>query len=166
MHRYISLLLFIGLAWGQEPEFYSLKHIENLKTNEKLLDEKKWSISLGLGGNRLMSLISISKDIKLGDDFGIFISGGWSVPLLGIGAYLQPNYNKTGFNGSLALGPSLSLLNTEFSLNLNYQIQLSKSSFLSAGLSTGFIESHNIFTGKVNCCDNFTFPTLFYHFRL
>ena len=163
--RYFTLLLFIGLVWGQESKFDSINDNEDLN-NGKLLDEKTFSISLGLGGNRLMSLIAITKDIKVKDNFGIFLGGGWSVPFFGIGAYFQPNYNKTGFNGSLAIGPSLSFLNREFSLNLNYQIKISKSSFLSAGLSTGFIESHNIFTGKVNCCDNFTFPTLFYHFRL
>ena len=163
--KHLSLLLFIGLAWGQESKFDSLKNIENLKSNKKLLDEKKRSISLGLGGNRSMSLIGITRDIKVRDDVGIFFGGGWSVPFLGIGAYFQPNYNKTGFNGSLALGPSFSLLNTELSFNLNYQVQLSKSGFISLGISTGFIERSNFYSDPT-CCDNYILPALSYHFRL
>ena len=149
------------LSSNSEPNHY----IQFDTKKSKPIDGKKISISLGFGGNRLMSLISITKDIKVKDDFGIFFGGGWSVPFLGIGAYFQPNYNKTGFNGSLALGPSFSLLNTELSINLNYQVQLSKSGFISVGLSTGFIERSNFYSDPT-CCDNYILPALSYHFRL
>ncbi len=189
MVRYISLLLFIGLAWGQspceDPRYLEIKKksLDEMSQREyayfimkekecndykpqklKSLDNKKWSISLGLGGNRLFSMIGITRDFKITNGFGMFI-GGFGIPALAIGAYLQPNYNKNGLNGSLALGPSSSGNNTELSINLNYQWLLGNNGFISLGLSQMVYEEVSPY-GYYTCCETGTFTMLYYHFRL
>ena len=136
------------------------------------ISDKTWSVAGGLGTNRSLTLIGISKDIKIGENASFFLTTGIGTALIGAGFAYQSNYNKNGVNLSATCGyQNLNGYNfLSGNMSANYQWRIGKQSFLSAGLMGGF------FFYKEEVCDygyceddTFTqpyiFPTISYDFR-
>ena len=92
MRRYITLLLLIGLAWGQE--FNSHKELLN-----KDSDFKNHCISVGIFDDKTgLSLIGYSYNIKLNEMNELFFGGGTSLLVHTLAGGLKHYYKKSNLS--------------------------------------------------------------------
>ncbi|MBC8550708.1 MAG: hypothetical protein ISR95_02780 [Candidatus Marinimicrobia bacterium] len=130
----------IKIQSGKNVFVYQLDEIEKMtkEITETSIDiqNKTWSVQVGLGGPRSFSLASISKDVRIGNHGSIFITAGLGTALIGGGFAIQGKYNDKGINFSGVLGfdgdgPAMNS-------SLNYQWRIGNQAFLSAGIMGGF----------------------------
>jgi len=78
MKRFLPLLMFTGLLFGQDV-------LEKSLANEKVLNKKtNWFVDVGIGSNRAPNLFSITRDSKINDNLSWFVTGG-IIYIFGIG---------------------------------------------------------------------------------
>ena len=122
------------------------------KTKRYNLSDKTWSFAVGLGTNRNFSLLGFSKDLRIGNQFALFVTAdipivitfgdgfGEGHALLGIGIACHENYNGKGFNLTNTLNyqmyDGIGGDVTHHS-SIQYQWEIGSQSFISSGIMVG-----------------------------
>ncbi len=116
---------------------------------------RTWSINVGLASSRNCNLIGITKDVIVGRNISLYITGGLGAEVLGGGIAYQRHYNEKGLVLSASFG--LNILDEDFLANtlIAYQWQLGQRGFLVTGVA--FVYSFN-WAGN-------PYPVLSYEFR-
>ena len=149
----ILTLLIIGVVFSNELQ--------------SSISDKTWSISAGLGTNKSFSLLGLSKDFRINNNFSCFITTGIGKSIIGTGLSFQNNYNNNGFN--IALNYGLQLIEGDYYHHIttedrqhyiwhavaNYQWKIGKQLFLSSGLMAGIHYNY----GGEECYDGNCFKT-------
>ena len=130
------------------------------KTKRYNLSDKTWSFAVGLGTNRNFSLLGFSKDLRIGNQFALFVTAdipivitfgdgfGEGHALLGIGIACHENYNGKGFNITNTLNyqmyDGIGGDVTHHS-SIQYQWEIGSQSFISSGIMVGkyWVKSNN-----------------------
>ena len=90
---------YIKIKSGDNIFVYYFDEIELLKKElitedmPKGLTTKTRSLSVGLGSNRSLSFLGLSRDFRLGNHFSLFLTVGIGTALAGTGIAYQKNYN-------------------------------------------------------------------------
>jgi len=115
---------------------------------------RTWSINVGLGTSRNANLIGITKDVIVGRNFSLYITGGLGAEVLGGGIAYQRHYNEKGLMLSTSIGQ---MAHGELIANtvVAYQWPLGRRGFLVTGAA--FIYS---FDGA-----GIPYPVLSYEYR-
>ena len=109
MVRYISLLLFIGLVWGQE---YNI-HKELLNKDSAF---KNHGISIGIFDDKTgVSLIGYCYNIRLNKMNELFFGGGTSLLVHTLAGGLKHYYKKSNLSIHSTFSIKRMFLNNEFS---------------------------------------------------
>ena len=118
---------------------------------------RTWSINVGLGSSRNANLIGITKDVIVGNNFSLYITGGLGGEILGIGIAYQQHYNEKGFLLSVSVGP-WDYSPFEFSSHtlIAYQWTMGLQGFLVTGAALAFDNG----SGEV-----LPYPVLSYEYR-
>ena len=138
-----------------EIELLKKELVNKIELEQKKLEQKTWSFTFGLGTNRNFSLLGISKDFKIGDQYSFFVTAdipviiilseyhGDGQALAGIGFAFQNNYNETGFNISFNTGQQYKnelegyFWHSTIHLRINHQWEIDNDRFLSLGIICG-----------------------------
>ena len=118
----IILILSLAICFTQTA------YIDNNKSSSNISDKKN-SLGIGLGTNKILNFIQYTHDYKLSDNYAIF--GSLGLFTVGLGIAWQSNYNA---NGMMIAGSVGYAGDTFGNLSLSYQWRLGKSSnFFSLG---------------------------------
>ena len=149
-------------------EFISKTPKSNFK-NYSDISDKGWSVAGGLGTNRSLTLIGISKDFRFLSNYSFFITAGIGTALPGIGISFQNNVNNNGINLSVTLGASYTMYGLEPTIhsNLCYQWKFENNTFLSLGIMGGYfwVEDYDDYGDLDTIAYPYIFPTISYDFR-
>ena len=127
MRRYLTILLFIGLAWGQEFNFD--KELFNEDS-----DFKNHCISVGIFDDKLgLSIIGYSYNIKMNEMNELFFGGGTCLLVHTLAGGLKHYYKKSNLSILSTFSIKRMFLNNEYtgkgvihivssSLSLEYKI--------------------------------------------
>ena len=93
---------YIKIQSGKNVFVFEFEEIELL--TKELVSDKTWSFAGGFGTNRSLSLLGISKDFRIGNNFSFFLTAGIGTAMPGLGFAYQSDYNNNGFSFSLSFG--------------------------------------------------------------
>ena len=179
LYKINNKFILIVNASNKEKDLDSLI---NYRKGEILIEDisnKTWSFAVGLGTNRNFSLLGISKDFKIGDQFSFFVTADIPVvikfddnwgdghALAGIGFAYQNNYNDEGFNIINTLsyqmydGTDGDWINHS---SINYQWKIGSHSFISGGIMMGKYWSYDHFIHNY-FLEDYVSPTISYDYR-
>ncbi len=65
---------------------------------------RTWSINVGLGSSRNANFVGITKDVIVGRNFSLYLTGGLGFEMFGIGIAYQQHYNEKGVVLSASIG--------------------------------------------------------------
>ena len=164
-------------------EFYEIELLKKELVNQielkKKLEQKTWSFAVGFGTNRNFSLLGISKDFKIGNQFSFFVTAdipvniilgeykGDGQTLTGIGFAYQNNYNGKGisitntFNYQMYDGTEGDVT---YHSSINYQWKIGSHSFISGGIMMGKYWSYDHFIHNY-FLEDYVSPTISYDYR-
>ena len=130
---------YIKIQSGKNVFVFEFEEIELLtKELVKDISNKTWSFAGGFGTNRSLSLLGISKDFRIGNNFSFFLTAGIGTAMPGLGFAYQSDYNNNGINFSATTGlQHLDETRNSFNSALNYQWKLNKNLFISLGIMGG-----------------------------
>jgi len=146
---------------------------------KKKLEQKTWSFAVGFGTNRNFSLLGISKDFKIGDQFSFFVTADIPVvikfddkwgdghALAGIGFAYQNNYNGKGFNITNTFNYQMydgTEGDVTYHSSINYQWKIGSHSFISGGIMMGKYWSYDHFIHNY-FLEDYVSPTISYDYR-
>ena len=149
------------------------------KTKRYNLSDKTWSFAVGFGTNRNFSLLGISKDFKIGDQFSFFVTADIPVvikfddkwgdghALAGIGFAYQNNYNGKGFNITNTFNYQMydgTEGDVTYHSSINYQWKIGSHSFISGGIMMGKYWSYDHFIHNY-FLEDYVSPTISYDYR-
>ena len=141
----------IKIKSGKNLFVYQTSEIEKM-TKEEIVDapssinDNTWSVQIGLGNHRSYSLFSMSKDIKLSNNMGVYISAGIGTPIIGAGFYYQSDFNENGltFSGIVGYGADAQTWEVMNS-TIGYQMRVGSLGFLTFGLAGGYYRPEKLY---------------------
>ena len=164
---------YIKIQSGKNVFVFQMDEIELLtKELVKDISNKTWSFAVGLGTNRGLSLLGISKDFKIGNNFSFFLTAGIGTAMPGLGFIYQSDYYNNGINFSATIGlQHLDKARLSFNSALNYQWKLNNNLFISLGIMGGmFWDNYDVCNNGGGCVGSFRnvqyiLPTISFDFR-
>ncbi|SVE34174.1 uncharacterized protein METZ01_LOCUS487028 [marine metagenome] len=170
---------YIKIQSGKNVFVFEFEEIELL--TKELVKDKTWSFAGGFGTNRSLSLLGISKDFRIGNNFSFFLTAGIGTAMPGLGFTYQSDYNNNGINFSATTGlQHLDETRNSFNSALNYQWKLNNNLFISLGIMGGMFwdnydvcnTSSSIYNKTTRVCNSistteqYILPTISFDFRL
>ena len=168
---------YIKIQSGKNLFVFEFDEIELL--TKELVKDKTWSFAGGFGTNRSLSLLGISKDFRIGNNFSFFLTAGIGTAMPGLGFAYQSDYNNNGINFSATIGlqeyyksnHTLDKARPSINSALNCQWKLNNNLFISLGIMGGmFWDRDDVCYNGWSCesrigTKQYILPTISFDFR-